>query len=181
MHRRKLFALLLMAGVFVACRGAARAQERRASPHDKTSATIDGSDMTIVYGRPYTRGRTIFGSLIRYDEVWCPGADEATYLTTSRPLKVGNLSVPAGSYSLWIRPAEDVWTLIFNKDWNTFHTSYRARSDFGRVPMRKDTLPATIEQLTFTIEPNVPASPGSGGRISMAWATTKASVAFTVE
>ena len=177
MRTRRLGAILAVAGVLLGCRGAARAQERRASPHESTMATVDGSNMFIEYGRPYTRGRVIFGSLIRWDEVWCPGADEATYLSTSRPLHVGTLSVPAGEYSLWIRPAETVWTLIFNRDAHTFHTSYRARSDFGRVPMQKETLPANIEQLTFTIEPNAAAP---GGHIAMSWATTKASVAFTV-
>ena len=57
-------------------------------------------------------------------------------------------------WASWIQPTEDVWTLIVNKDWNTFHTSYRARSDFGRVPMQKEALPANVEQLAFTIEPN---------------------------
>jgi hypothetical protein len=173
--RRATAFLILAAVVFLGCRGM-RAQGR-VSPHDKTSATVDGSDMFIEYGRPYTRGRTIFGSLIRWNEVWCPGADEATYLHTSAPLRVGSLALPAGEYSMWIQPAEDVWTLIFNRDAHTFHTSYRSRSDIGHVPMQKETLPANVEQLTFTIEPNAGAA---GGRIAMSWATTKASVAFTV-
>jgi hypothetical protein len=166
----------LVAIVILGC--SARAQGRR-SPHEQTpTVTVDGSQMFIDYGRPYTRGRQIFGSLVRYDDVWCPGADEATYLSTSKPLKVGKLSLPAGEYSLWILPTENEWTLIFNKDAHTFHTSYRSRSDFGRVPMKKETLPETVEQLTFTIEPNTGAT---GGRIVMAWATTRVSVPFTVE
>ena len=179
MNSRKAAAFLLLAAVIVlGCRGA-RAQGRRASPHEKTPiVTVDGSEMFIEYGRPSTRGRKIFGSLIRWDDVWCPGADEATYLSTSRPLKVGNLTLPAGKYSLWIQPTEDVWTLFFNSDWDTFHTSHRSRADVGKVAMQKDTLPAIVEQLTFTIEPNAGAK---GGRIAMAWATTKASVLFTVE
>lgn len=177
-HRKAAGFLLLAAVIVLGCRGA-RAQSRRASPHERTPAvTVNGSEMFIEYGRPYTRGRKIFGSLIRWDEVWCPGADEATYLSTSKALKVGSLAVPAGKYSLWIQPTEDVWTLIFNKDWDTFHTAYRSRSDFGRVPMQKETLPSTVEQLTFTIEPNAGAP---GGHIAMAWATTKVSVPFTVE
>ena len=178
MNTRKATALLILAAVvFLGCRGM-RAQGR-VSPHERTAtATVDGSSMFIEYGRPSTRGRKIFGSLIRWDEVWCPGADEATYLSTSRSLQVGNLALPAGSYSLWILPTEEAWTLIFNKDWNTFHTSYRSRSDFGKVRMQKETLPANVEQLTFSIEPN---APGKGGRIVMSWATTKVSVPFTVE
>jgi hypothetical protein len=178
MSRKAAAFLVLAAVVVLGCRGA-RAQGRRASPHERTPVvTVNGSEMFIDYGRPYTRGRQIFGSLIRYDEVWCPGADECTYLSTSKPLRVGNLAVPAGKYSLWILPTEDVWTLIVNADWEAFHTSYRSRYDLGRVKMQKEKLPANVEQLTFTIEPNAAAP---GGRIAMAWATTKVSVPFTVE
>ena len=170
--------LLLAAVIVLGCRGA-RAQGRRASPHEQTPVvTVDGSQMFIEYGRPYTRGRVIFGSLIRWNEIWCPGADEATYLSTSRPIRVNNLKLAAGKYSLWIQPTEEIWTLIFNSEWDTFHTAHRSRSDVGRVPMQKEMLPDTVEQLTFTIEPTKPAA---GGRIAMSWATTKVSVPFTVE
>jgi len=178
MNTRRAAAFLVLATMIVlGCRGA-RAQSRRASPHERTAVvTVDGSEMFIEYGRPYTRGRVIFGSLIRWNEVWCPGADECTYLSTTRPLRVGAVKLPAGKYSLWIQPSEDVWTLIFNSEWDAFHTSHRSRFDVGKVPMQKETLPSTVEQLTFTIEPNAGTA---GGRIAMAWATTKVSVPFTV-
>ena len=165
MNTRRASALLVLAAVIVlGCRGA-RAQGRRASPHEQTAVvTVDGSEMFIEYGRPYTRGRVIFGSLVRWDDIWCPGADECTYLSTSRPLRVSNVKLPAGKYSLWIQPTESVWTLIFNSEWDTFHTAHRARADVGRVPMQKETLPENVEQLTFTIEPT---KPGAGGRITM--------------
>ncbi|HET9832492.1 MAG TPA: DUF2911 domain-containing protein [Vicinamibacterales bacterium] len=169
-------AFLLVAIVVLAC--STRAQGRR-SPHERMPVvTVDGSEMFVEYGRPSVRGREIFGALIRWDEVWCPGADEATYLSTSKALKVGGLALPAGKYSLWIQPTKETWTLIFNSEWDTFHTAHRARADVGRVPMQKETLPENVEQLTFTIEPT---KPGAGGRIAMSWATTKVSVPFTVE
>ena len=179
MNTRRAAAFVVLAAVVVlGCRGA-RAQGRRASPHERTAVvTVDGSEMFIEYGRPYTRGRTIFGSLVRWDDVWCPGADEATYLSTSKPLKIGTLALAAGKYSLWIQPAETVWTLFFNSEWDTFHTNHRSRFDVGKAPMQKQALPETVEQLTFTIEPN---SGAKGGKIAMAWATTKVSVPFTVE
>ena len=179
MSARKAAFLVLAAVVVLGCRGA-RAQGRRASPHERTAVvTVDGSEMYIEYGRPYTRGRKIFGSLIRWDEVWCPGADEATYLSSTKPLQIaGRLKLDAGKYSLWIQPAEDVWTLIFNSDWDTFHTAHRSRADVGKVAMKKETLPANVEQLTFTIEPNAGSK---AGQIAMEWATTRVSVPFTVE
>jgi Protein of unknown function (DUF2911) len=175
-HQLAALALTLVL-VFLGCRGGAHAQSRRVSPHETTMATVDGSAMAIEYGRPSMRGRTIFGGLVRYNDVWCPGADEATMLSTSRPLRMGQLAVPAGEYSLWILPTESAWTLILNKEAHTFHTNYRGSRDLGRVAMQKRTLSAPVEQLTFAIEPN---STGSGGRLVMTWATTEVSVPFLV-
>jgi len=81
-----------------------RQARQRASPHESVSATVDGSEMTITYGRPYMRGRMIFGRLIPWDRVWCPGADEATTLDSTRPLRLGALTVPPGPHTIWIRP-----------------------------------------------------------------------------
>ena len=63
-------------------------QGRRASPHESVSGTVDGNDITITYGRPSMRGRMIFGRLVAWDRVWCPGADEATTLESHRELRV---------------------------------------------------------------------------------------------
>jgi hypothetical protein len=175
---RHLSLVAVVALIVFACSGVPRAQGGRRSPHESTSATVDGSEMFIEYGRPYMRGREIFGRLVRFGDVWCPGADEATMLSTSRSLKFGTLEVPAGEYSLWILPTEDTWTLIFNRNAHTFHTQYRSRADLGRVELQKTTLNAPVEQLTFTIEKN---DSGPGGRITMSWATTEVAAAFVVE
>src|SRR5258706_15022069 len=72
----------------------------RASPHDKTSVTLGGKEITIEYGRPYLKGRSVGNEVAPYSQVWRTGADEATKLTTRVDLKIGSLAVPAGSYSL---------------------------------------------------------------------------------
>jgi Protein of unknown function (DUF2911) len=168
-----LAAAVLVVGVG----GVASAQRARVSPHESTSATVDGSAMSIEYGRPSTRGREIFGRLVPYGDVWCPGADEATMLSTSKPLHIGPLAVPAGEYSLWILPTEGDWTLVVNKEAHTFHTNYRQSRDLGRVMLQKRALTSPVEQLTFAIEPS---SSGAGGRIVMSWATTEVSAPFMV-
>src|SRR5207344_860616 len=106
-------------------------QGGRASPHESTSATIDGSNITITYGRPTMRGRTIFGRLVPYDRVWCPGADEATTLESTRTLQFGDLTVPAGPHTIWIRPTPDTWTFVVSREPSGFHTNYNASADLG--------------------------------------------------
>ena len=150
----------------------------RVSPHEATSATIDGGAITITYGRPSMRGREIFGRLVPYGRVWCPGADEATTLDSARPLRIGDLDVPAGPHTIWMLPTADAWTLVVSKEPSGFHTAYDASADLGRIEMTKRTLDAPVEQLTFAIA----ADPGGhGGLLQMSWATTEVSVPFAVQ
>jgi Protein of unknown function (DUF2911) len=150
----------------------------RASPHESVKATIDGGEITITYGRPSMRGRVIFGRLVPFDRVWCPGADEATTLESTRPLKVGELSVPAGPHTIWVLPTRDIWKLIVSQEPSGFHTNYNASADLGNLEMRKRALDAPVERLTFAIVKN---ESGPGGSVTMTWETTEVSVPFTVQ
>lgn len=166
--------LVLFIGIGLA---PARQRGLRVSPHESVNATIDGAEIVITYGRPSMRGRTIFGALVPYGRVWCPGADEATTLDSTRTLQLGALTVPPGPHTIWMLPTAEAWTLVVSKEPSGFHTRYNESADLGRVALRKRVLPATIEQLTFTIEKNPPAA---GGAIKMTWETTEVSVSFTV-
>jgi DUF2911 family protein len=150
----------------------------RVSPHESTSAMVDGSTLTITYGRPSMRGRTVFGRLVPYGRVWCPGADEATTLDSTRALRLGELTVPPGPHTIWIRPTQDAWTLIVSKEPSGFHTNYNASADLGSVEMAKRALDAPVEQLTFSIAKN---PTGGGGRVVLTWETTEASVPFAIQ
>jgi DUF2911 family protein len=161
-------------GLTIAARAAG--QQQRASPHESVSATVDRADVTITYGRPFMRGREIFGALVPYGRVWCPGADEATTLESSRDLRVNGLAVPAGPHTIWMLPAAGAWTLVVSKEPSGFHTRYHPDADLGRVELRTQTVAAPVEQLTFAIR----AVPSGGGVIAMTWATTEVSAPFTV-
>ena len=149
---------------------------RRVSPHESTSATIDGARLTIVYGRPSMRGRVIFGSLVPYGRVWCPGADEATTLESTRELQIEHVRIPVGPHTIWVLPTDDGWTLIISRESSGFHTRYNPRADLGRAAWSKRPLATPIEQLTFTLAPR----PSGGGDIAMSWEKTEVSVPFSV-
>lgn len=147
------------------------------SPHETTQGTVGGAALSITYGRPSMRGRKIFGSLVPFDRIWCPGADECTRLSTDRDLQFADLKLKAGDYSLWMLPAEATWTLTFNSDGHAFHTGRNPRLDVGKIALQKQTLAAPVQQLTFTIGPN-PSAPG--GILAMSWETTRVFAPFTV-
>ena len=154
-----------------------RSNAARPSPHDTVKTSIDGAELTVTYGRPSMRGRKIMGALVPYGHWWCPGADEATELTTSKPLRVGALLVPAGTYTVYMLPTADDWTLMINNDTGMYHTQYVPAHDLGHVALQKRALTSPIEQLTFAFEPH---ASGSGGLLVMRWETTEVSTPFTV-
>jgi hypothetical protein len=145
------------------------------SPHVRSEWTVAEATIAIEYGRPYVKGRTIFGGLVPFDSVWRTGADEATTLMTTAPLKIGDVAVPAGTYTLYTLPAEKAWKLIVNTQTGQWGTDYDQKQDLARVDMKLETLPSSVEQLTIDITPQ-----GAGGVLSVSWATTKASIPFSV-
>jgi Protein of unknown function (DUF2911) len=149
---------------------------QRISPHESVSNTVDGAEVTIVYGRPSMRGRTIFGALVQYGRVWCPGADEATTLDSNKELMLGGLRVPPGPHTIWMLPTADKWKLVVSKNPSGFHTFYDAERDLGRLELKKQELATPVEQLTFAIS----KAPQGGGMISMTWERTEVSVPFSV-
>src|SRR6476660_1872508 len=73
---------------------------QRPSPHESHSFTVDESKITIEYGRPFKRGRVVWGGLRPWGQWWMPGADEATTMITADTLVIGDLTVPAGEHTL---------------------------------------------------------------------------------
>jgi hypothetical protein len=153
----------------------AHAEEKRASPHADVTAVLAGKKIAVSYGRPYVKGRAIFGGLVPWGEVWRTGADEATTFTTEADVVIGGLKVPKGEYALFTIPTEKQWTLVVNKtakQWGAF--KYDAAQDLGRVPMTVAGAAKPVEQ--FTIE-MVPA--GKQVTLKLLWDKTVASVAIT--
>jgi hypothetical protein len=166
---------------------AKKKQRQRISPHETITATIDGDEMKLVYGRPYTvkpgttEVRKIWGGLVPYGQVWRTGADEATLLTTKEPIEIGGTSLPAGTYSLFTVPAEDgTAKLIINKKTGQWGIPYNEDSEkaneLARVDLKKSTLDKTVDQFTMAIEPEA-----GGGVLKMMWENTQYSVPFTVK
>jgi hypothetical protein len=144
------------------------------SPHDTVEWTIDGATITIVYGRPFLKGRPL-DRLTPAGQVWRTGADEATTLTTTRPLMFGALMFPAGSYTLYTVPGPSTWKLIVNKQTGQWGTEYHEDRDLGRVDMAVSKLDAPVEQFTIGIDD----TPG-GGVLKMDWGGVRAAVPFMV-
>ena len=160
-----------------------------------------GKWIEITYGRPLQRGRDLFGSGPNYGKaandvgtptfpappVWRAGANQSTRLKSEVPLVFGTTTVPAGEYSLFVDlkgPTE--WTLIVsrwaaqtqfdpnNKEalWGAY--GYTPDKDVVRVPMKVDTLPFDVDELTWSFVDMT----NDSGKLALIWGKSMATTPF---
>ena len=146
------------------------------SPHVMTEWVIDEANISITYGRPYLKGRVV-GETVEpmVGQVWRLGADEATTLKTDADLMLGDTSIAAGEYTLFVLTTlttEDVWQLIVNNQTDQWGLSYDESQDLARIDMDLEVLPQPADQLLIAVE---------GGRLKVDWGTASASVPLTVQ
>jgi len=149
----------------------------QASPPKTATGTVGGKAITINYYSPSMRGRKIYGELVPYDEVWCPGANWATTITSLEGgLEIGTMKLPKGFFFNGAAPTEKEWQAILNSDAKAFHLDYRANKDLGRVKMNLKPLDKPVESLTFEVR----SDGGNKGTLALLWEKTEASFSFTV-
>jgi hypothetical protein len=159
--------------------------QSRTSPHDVVSRKIEGNRVTIIYGRPFTNDpksgepRKVWGGLVPFGERWRLGADEATTLITQKPIDLGGLAVPAGTYSLFFQPeADGSAKLIVNKEIGQWGIDpYHSETELGKVETKAEPLSPAIHQLTIAIEALKP----EGGVIRIKWEDQQFSVPFKLQ
>ena len=142
----------------------ARGVPRALSERDTMRAAVGGAGIAVEYGRPLRRGRTLLGGLIPYDRVWRTGANAATHLRTTAPIRLAGVPLDSGSYTLWTLPARSGVRLVVNRETGQWGTGYQARHDIARVAMRVDTLDAPVERFTIRVDT-------AGSRLVMEWGT----------
>ncbi len=123
------------------------------SVRDTVRATIGAAAITIDYGRPLARGRTLLGDVIAYDRVWRTGANAATQFTTSASLVIGGIAIPAGTHTLWTIPRATGAELIVNAESGQWGTQYSSARDIGSTALRSDVVAVPVERFTIAVEP----------------------------
>lgn len=150
-----------------------------------------GKWIDLTYGRPLKRGRNLWGSGATYGKsllagapIWRAGADTSTRLKTEVPLLINGKTVPPGEYTIFIDIKENNWTFVVsawaaqqkydagNKTalWGAY--GYTPDKDVVRAPMKLETLPHSVEQLTWAFLDVSDA----GASLTISWDTVQASV-----
>lgn len=105
---------------------------------------MGSTELRVIYNRPAARGRELFGGLVPFDSVWNPGADEATRIELTDDILI--------------------WTVIFSRAWDVFHTPYPEGQDALRLEVPVETAPH-VESLSF----GFPMAMRDSARMELSW------------
>lgn len=119
----------------------------------------------VIFSRPQKNGRTIFGELLEYGKVWRLGANEATEIEFFQNVKIGSTKIKKGRYTMYCIPYPEKWTLIINKEvdtWGAF--KYDESKDIVRTDVPVQNQAEILEAFVMAFD-KTPA----GAALIIAW------------
>ncbi len=173
MYRLSFFLLCTIISV-TACL-AQDAVKPRPSPISVVTMKYDNHYVKVTYGQPHKKGREVFGSLVPYGKVWRTGANEATEITTTTDLEIGDSILAKGTYTIFSIPEADSWTIIFNKELGQWG-AYNYNEEFDALRVTVPVIPiqdAVFEPFTIKFR-----GKNESGDLIMMWDKTSVEVPF---
>lgn len=148
-----------------------------ASPGCTLKQRVGITDIEVVYSRPGVKGRKAFGDVVPFDKVWRTGANAATRVTFSTPVKLNGTEIAAGTYALMTIPGKDEWTIIINKGGEPGPYKYDESKDLVRFKAKPVALDKSVE--SFTIDFNDIRDESSN--LNLAWDKTLVPIKLEVD
>ena len=175
MRARRLFIPVVFILVS-ATAGVAQVEYPRLSPRATIEQQVGLTEVTIRYNRPSMRGRTIWGELVPYGQVWRTGANEATTIEITDDVTINGQKLAKGIYSIHTIPGPEEWTLIFNsvaQQWGSY--TYDAAKDVLRLQVRPIASDHVHELFTLSF----PRVTEDSAEVHLAW--DRVMVPFNIE
>jgi hypothetical protein len=170
--------LALAAGLFAQAPQAPKVEFPAASPAATLKQRVGLTDIEVNYSRPGLKGRVVVGNIDPYGKVWRTGANNATRISFSTPVKLQGSNLDAGTYELFTIPGQDEWTVILQKaggQWGAYQ--YKEANDTLRVKAKPVALANPVE--TFTIDINDIRD--ESATLNLSWADWRVPVKLEVD
>lgn len=143
-------------------------------PLKKMSGNIISAPLArIIYSRPQTQRRKIFGELVKYNQPWRLGANESTEIEFFSPATIQNKTIKPGRYILYCIPQETKWTIVLNSNiysWGLKQDSTKDLLQFD-CPLEKNN--TIIEYFTMSFE-----GEGKNALLLILWDNVKTNLAI---
>jgi hypothetical protein len=182
------------------------ATTRSHSPAENINFSYRDLDINVRYGRPYKKGRVIFGeakdrawlpkgrfwtdgfraltgmprttgALVPYGKYWRLGANDATEVSFNKNINFAGKPVNAGRYRMYTVPNHDNWLVTLNSELGKFGYHEPNHSfDVVIVDVPVETAPSETEQFTINFDNDSP-----GVQMNFIWDKTLVRVPLRIQ
>ncbi len=136
-----------------------------------SSAMIGGGEVKVEFTGPESKGRDVL-SLLPPGGYWRMGADRATTLTTDVELKLGDMTVPKGSYTLVAHFDENKqWSLVVAEGLGGDFSPTKVVAKTTGTISKLDT---AVDNMTIKLEAS-----GDKGKLVLDWGTARLTAEFS--
>lgn len=147
------------------------------SPLAKAEYTVGLTTVNLEYYRPGKKGRTIFGDLVPYDQIWRTGANKNSMVTFGDDVMINNKEVKAGTYAVFAKPGKSSWDVYFYMDTDNWGTPEEWSED--KVAAHVNVVPQQVPVVeTFTMSINDVTN--DSGVLEIVWDNLRVPVMFKV-
>ncbi len=204
--KKKIFiSLALLLSIWIIYRGYRIMTTRSHSPTETVRYSVNGLDIQVRYGRPYKKGRMIFGeakdrswlpqgrfwtvgfrlftglprttgALVPDGEYWRLGANDATEISFSKDVLFAGKEIRSGTYRMYAVPNPGTWQVSLNSETGKFGYSEPDYTlDVLKVDVPAGRAPSETEQFTINFEPDA-----TGAKMNFVWDTTRVSIPIKI-
>ena len=118
----------------------------------------------VIYSRPHLGGRRLFQNLLKYNDPWRLGANEATEIDLYKDAIIQGKKIKAGRYVLYCIPEKEKWTIVLNSNIDSWGLHPDASMDIARFIIPVTNTTTSIEYFTIVFQ-----QLKNGTELLMAW------------
>jgi hypothetical protein len=129
-----------------------------------TSSKTDPPIVRVIYSRPHLQKRRLFNNILKMDEPWRLGANEATEIDFYKPVTIQGKKVNPGRYTIYSIPHPGNWSIVLNSNIDTWGLTPDTSKDVHQFDIPVSVGNPSLEYFTMVFEKT-----DTGADLIIAW------------
>ncbi|MCZ8198485.1 MAG: DUF2911 domain-containing protein [Flavobacterium sp.] len=156
----------------------AQVKTPQASPKSVLTQVVGLTDVTVEYSRPSAKGRTVFGDLVPFGQLWRTGANANSTVSFSEDVVINGATLKKGKYAIFTIPKADMWEVDFYA--TTDNWGLPENWDEKDVAARTNVNPIALGNNVETFTMAVNNITNDSATLDISWEKTMVSIKFEV-
>jgi hypothetical protein len=129
-----------------------------------TNSKMEPPVVRVIYSRPHLQKRRLFNNILKMDEPWRLGANEATEIDFYKAVIIQGKKVNPGRYTIYSIPHPGNWSIVLNSNIDTWGLTADKAKDVHQFEIPVTVGNPSLEYFTMVFEKTT-----AGADLIIAW------------